>query len=256
MLLSIVECGRHNKNNHWKAQIIPVRRQSDRIEWVGPVLGPHAAGMRNLGATRATGQWLFFKDQDCEVNVASIEKICLELDQQEPQLKLIGGIYQNSSDGFFAKVYSFMQRSWVLNGIEDRRWGKFHKAKKLLGGALLVNRLAFDQLGGFSEEIGWGGEELEFVNRARLHNCGTAVSYRLRVRHKNSLNILGFIRRAWFQNFNPGYFSFRRQEPVTSALGYYRGPILYWPAMTLFLGIGTLANMTGGLVRRWEQLWS
>ncbi len=256
MLLSIVESSHFDRSSHWQSEIIPVRRASDRIEWVGPVRGPNVANMRNRGAGRATGRWLFFKDQDCNVDLEKLERICLDLEFKTPHLKILGGVYQNRDSGLVAKVYSFIQRSWVLHGIGEKRWGGFWDGQKLLGGALLVNKEAFKDLGGFSEAIGWGGEELEFVNRARQKRYATGVSYRLRVQHNNGLQLGGLLRRAWMQNYNPGYFSFSRNQAMRSGLHYFRSPLKYWPLLSLFLSVGTMANVTGRCLRKWEALWS
>ncbi len=256
MLLSIVESNQVDRSSQWQSDIIPVRRASSRVEWVGPVRGPNVANMRNRGALRATGRWLFFKDQDCNVDMNTLERICLDLEYKTPQLKILGGVYQNRETGLVAKVYSFIQRSWVLHGIGDKRLGGFRDGQKLLGGALLVNKETFKELGGFSEDVGWGGEELEFVNRARKNMYATGVSYRLRVQHNNSIQIGGLLHRAWMQNYNPGYFSFSRNHAIRSGLQYFRSPLKYWPLLSLFFSVGTMANMTGRLLRRWEGLWN
>jgi hypothetical protein len=212
--------------------------------------------MRNAGALRATGRWLFFKDADCDVDVDKIEEICLLIEAENQGLKVIGGRYQSEPVGILGRVYDYIQRLWLLNGMEPGRIGRFRQAKKLLGGALLIERRTFCHLEGFSEAIGWGGEELEFLQRVHKQNLETAVSFQLCVRHEKNMSWWGFLRRAWKQNFNPGYFAFRRHQPGRSGLQYFRGPWRYWPALIVFLGVGTCAHTCGVLGRQWRKVWS
>ncbi len=256
MLLSIVECSSKLTIETENTSRPPARFVNDKTEWIGPVLGPSAAVMRNRGARVATGRWLFFKDPDCKIDVFEIEKLCTHLELKEREIKVVGGVYKNQSQTLLGRVYNFIQRSWVFGGLERDKVGFFYPATKLLGGALLVEAEAFERIGGFSAEIGWGGEELEFINRFRKKKELTVLSYRLKSIHKNDLNLLGFAKRAWWQNYNPGYYNFSRNNPIRSGFGYFRSPVNYWPALCLFLGIGVLANLSGVLARRWGGLWN
>lgn len=251
MLLSIVECS-DNLVTQPSQSPPSIKPMSHDVEVIGPLSGPSAAAMRNAGAQLSQGRWLFFKDHDCQVPIASLLNVCRSLDAAPNSPVVIGGIYKDKAQKFIPKVYNFIQRTWVQTGLVDQSKAGIRMSHKLLGGALLVKSSVYNEAGGFSESIGWGGEELEFVNRVRQRGYKTGVSFRLIAQHQNNLGLLGFVRRAWFQNFNPGLFSFKRNVSLGKIQYYFRSPMNYWPAVVLFLGVGVFANFFGKILPRKE----
>jgi glycosyltransferase involved in cell wall biosynthesis len=72
--------------------------------------GPGAA--RNLGAERASGEFLFFVDADCEVHPDSLDRAAAVL-EAEPDLDALFGCYDDAPAA---------QRSRSANGVRRDRW--------------------------------------------------------------------------------------------------------------------------------------
>ena len=255
MLLSIVECSDYRKSAEWKTHRSEVTVLDELCEKIGPVRAPSAATMRNKGAQESSGRWIFFKDDDCDIDLKTIKNICLRLEETQSPIKILGGIYQPDATGMVGEIYSFIQRNWVLSGLEKTRSKQFRHGVKLLGGAFLIERKIFEDLNGFSEDVGWGAEEVELIQRARKQGVVTAISYRLRVTHRKEMNLAAFVKRAWYQNYNPGYFSFKRGASFKTGISYFSAPVKYWPSLILFFGVGTLANSFGVVARKLGFLW-
>lgn len=254
MLLSIVKCSDYQKSQGWKQQVLPIVRQSG-FEVIGPVKGPNVAIMRNKGAKAASGRWLFFKDPDCKVDVERLQQLCRQLETQG-QVVVLGGIYKNRSSKPLAQIYHHIQRTWVLRGlcsIKDQTF--LREASQLLGGALLIKKQEFLELGGFNEDIGWGGEELELVERARAAGYSTKMSYRLVIEHENSLSLLGFFKRAWKQNYNRASHGFGQIQKTESweHRSYFLIKATQLPWVLLFFTVGAIALSCGSATRLWGR---
>lgn len=256
MLLSIVESSDHRLWGEKRKAPIKIKTHSN-VEWIGPVFGPNVATMRNKGVEVAKGTWIFFKDEDCEVDVSRLLEVIKQLESSQSPYSVVGGIYKSRQQGILAKHYSRIQRKWVLSGLSPQKQKFISPGNKLLGGALLVKKQVFAKVNkGFCEEIGWGAEELEFVNRARQAGFETGVSYRLVVRHKNNLNLKNFFKRAWVQNFNRGFYQVQQKESwVTRRVQYFRSPISSWPSLVLFFGVGLVGVSSGAVWRGVKNSW-
>ena len=249
MQLSLVKCGNHK---YPQSKNIHVSKFNEQIEIIGPVNGPSAAAMRNLGARVAQGSWVFFLDADCTVDPEKVLNFCYEIEKNNSQLKAVGGIYKDKKKN----SYSYIQKKWTLNGINKSRWSPLKESNRLLGGALLVNKQALESVGGFCEKIGWGGEELELIKRFQQKAYKTAVSYRLTVTHKQNHNFLGFLKRAWYQNYKSGAYNFRQTNSKSNILNYFKGPAYIWPSLIVFFTVATTAQFTGTFIYKLGRLWS
>ncbi len=249
MLLSIVETGDHRQTVAHSESAIPQLRYSERVEKIGPVFRANASAMRNAGARVAKGRWIFFKDRDCELSERDIIRLLNIVSTSPSEIKVMGGLYRNTGSQFLGHVYNFVQNHWVLSGVGKTKAKDLRAADRLLGGALLIERATYERLGGFSEAIGWGAEELEFLNRAHHHGCGVALIDDLYVTHKNRLSVPGFFKRAWVQNFNRGFYRLSRSTQSPEIGGYFSGPILFFPAIMAFFMLGWIANAVGRFKR-------
>ena len=253
MLLSIVECSDSFLESDF---LKPVRRNHDKnIEIIGPVSGPHAAAMRNRGGRAAKGRWLFFKDEDCRIPIEKIVELVVKIESQSLPFSCVGGRYQLLPSGYWMRVYHRIQRQWVHQGLFDSSVKGLIPGSHLLGGALLVKKEAFDQVGGFCEKIGWGGEERDFVRRLQEQGFKTAVSFSLSVVHENSMGFFGFLKRAWRQNFNGGYFRMKRHPKVRYGK-YLRTQMEFFPPTFLFFFLGSLGLWFGQIARLMDVLKS
>ena len=245
MLLSIIECSDYKKCDNWQNQTLKPQELENDIEVVGPVKGPSVSVMRNRGASVAKGRWLFFKDQDCQIDVTKLKSRVQQMESQKDS-SVVGGIYKCQTSGHFARIYNCIQRRWVLGGLNPARKDE---AQHLLGGALLVPAKIYQEVGPFNESIGWGAEETDWVQRALQLKVSSKVSYRLIVHHQNNLGFFGFLRRAWFQNFNNAYFGVERKNHMKRA-GYFAGQMRDWPTTALFFGVASAGRGLGAVMRR------
>lgn len=248
MLLSIVECSNHKL---WQGEATPIfsRPLSNHIEVVGPVLGKNVASMRNKGAHKSLGEWIFFKDADCQVSPKDILNTLQKINKTQP-IDAISGVYRCSKTNLWQRAYNVVQKKWVLRGLGLKIRPQFYLGSHLLGGALLVRREVFFAVNGFSEVIGWGGEETHFLQK--LHEAGfkTAVDYSLRVEHHNRLRVRGFFKRAWIQNYHRGYYKIKvplvRKSQHLSYLKVKKRLVL--PTILFFL-VSLMAYSIGVVIR-------
>ena len=241
MLLSIVECS--NYKNYSKKSPPPKRNQVGiDVEIIGPVYAENVAAMRNIGAEMAKGEWIFFKDSDCDIPVEEIKAILVDA----PKVDAIGGLYKTENSNYLGQAYHRIQKQWVMQGLDFIR-----RDRHLLGGALLVKKDAFKQIGGFNREIGWGGEETEFVSK--MHELGfkTEVDYRLQVKHDKKMTWKGFLKRAWFQNFNHLYYNIK-DNGNGSAFSYLKTSPKYILPVLVFFSFAFMGRLTGWFCRTLE----
>lgn len=252
MLLSIVECSDYRLWKKGDSQEVRVSQLNNQIERVGPVLGPNAAAMRNTGAKRANGKWLFFNDGDCQINEANLLNQMERLEKSD--FDLVGGVYRNQQKNRLAKTYNFIQRYWVFSGLKKQQ--NQVQGERLLGGALLVKKECWQSLNGFNEEIGWGAEELDFTQRALEKGFKAGVSYGLIVLHNNPVSFRGFLKRAWVQNYNRGYHGIDSGKKQSGFLGYFSCRMSYWLPVAFFFCIGSMAYLFGVSYRGVEKMWN
>ena len=123
--------------------------------YAGPRRGP--AANRNFGASRATGTWLVFVDDDCQPTGAWLRAIAAEV-AARPLDVVEGKIVAPD------KTASIFRRD-VENLAGDCFWSA----------NLAVRREYFERIGGFDEDFGQaGGEDLELAHRFRTGGARTS----------------------------------------------------------------------------------
>jgi len=255
VLLSIVECGSHKQfDSSYSVDSVTVSRISNEIEVIGPVLGPSVSHMRNWGAKKAAGEWIFFKDQDCELNTKNLMELIQRIQKNKTSYVAVSGTYRNIAKGLWAQSYGRIQRRWVHRGLQEG-YG-LRPGDHLLGGVLLVQKKAFIKVGGFNEHIGWGSEELDLVNRLQSLGYKTAVSFNLKTNHNNPLQLSGFLKRAWRQNFNRAYYQLaeeqQRSQPKGLKRNYFKNSSPTILSTGLFFATALMAEKGAKILRRFE----
>ena len=247
MLLSIVKCGDHNLKSQF-GQSVQTRSIGVEVEIIGPVHDSCVTKMRNRGSQLAEGRWLFFVDADCQIPISSVLAAIEEVEQFDQPLAAVSGIYIDQSTSILQKTYGAIQRKWMARGLREPITSKTFLANHLFGGALLVCKEAFNAIDGFDDDIGWGGEELDLVQRLQRRGYKTAVCYDLQVKHNNPLSLFGLIKRAWYQNFNKGRHSLARQSR-SSALVYVATPLAHLLPSLIFFSVSLVAQYFGLMIR-------
>jgi len=243
MLLSIVECGNHL--DFQGSQTTPKRQVlAEDVEWIGPVVGPSAAHMRNWGAQQAQGRWLFFKDPDCQIELDRLLRALKKIDRRQDSAIILGGPYRTHALRGWQRAYHQVQRRWVLRSLKRPSRDCLHLSGNLLGGALLMSRQRFYDLGGFSEQIGWGAEETEFLYRHHAHGGLSYYCPSLWVSHESHLSIAGFFKRAWKQNYNRGRYRLEHPSPQ-DRVSYFPQSRELWFWIASFFAVGWVAYQCG-----------
>ena len=105
--------------------------------------GPGAA--RNLGAERASGEFLFFVDADCEVHPDTLDRAASAL-EAEPGLDALFGCYDDApaAQNFIAQFKNLFHSYTHQQGGQD--------ATTFWAGCGVVRRTVFAGIGGFDEE--------------------------------------------------------------------------------------------------------
>ena len=215
MVLSIVRSSQYIKGS--QPCLNKATSCANSIEEIGPVTGPSIASMRNFGAKQARGEWILFVDEDCEINEKKVLKLIEKMEKKNSSLGAFAGVYKQKTHSKIQKTYDRIQRLWVLKGLQEKRSYQGN-ANHLLGGCLIVKRQAWEKACGFNEKIGWGGEEFDFILRLQKAGYQTAVTYSLRVPHSSQIGIFGFIKRAWRQNYNRGFYKIKPEEKLKNKM--------------------------------------
>jgi GT2 family glycosyltransferase len=184
-------------------------RPLDATAWAGTRV-VHAAAerssyhARNVGARRATNDWILFVDSDCRPDPGLIDAY-LGTPAPERCGALTGVVVADQGQRALAARYA--RARGFLNGAgaeQGEVWA--------LGGNLMVRRTAFELVGGFEEGIRSGGD----VDLAwKLVDAGWALEPRAPavVEHAHSERVLGFLRivarygagARWLNERHPGF---------------------------------------------------
>ncbi len=146
-----------------------------------------APAARNLGASLATGDWLWFCDSDDLWHPAYLDR-AMELATAEPGLGFIFGNFRLVHDGQWETQTKFQaapQGFWQGITAHIRAGGKVLGPSLYAGllgfqpvfhSTLLVSRRLFEAIGGYDPRFGrLGSEDFEFVLRCAAHGRAGAV---------------------------------------------------------------------------------
>lgn len=137
-----------------------------------PIFFPGEA--RNTGARAAAGEYFLFLDDDCEPAADWIEQSVRELEQQK--VGAVGGQIKGKSRAFFAQCVDFS--SFAFSQVSQRM------ETAVCSASLGVKRRAYEEAGGFSEELR-SGEDIDFCYRVIKMGYKTVYQPTVKVLHNH-----------------------------------------------------------------------
>lgn len=202
----------------------------------------NVARARNLACLGRSFDWVFFVDGDCRLNNDLVRRACEIVCREKPAVW--GAEYVCRPTTLWSRSYDSLQRGWVRLG----------EGLNLTGGCLAIPRSAWKQLRGFDEGIGWGGEDTQFLRRARDFGIPVRRFPGLRIQHEHALNSSKFLARAWMQGRQRGRYNL--QTPISGSVKWQwlirnclEAPSLAAPTV-MFLAVMTVGATWGAWTSR------
>ncbi len=215
---------------------------------------PGRARARNTGAAVATGAYLAFVDADCVASESWLE----ELFRCASTASLIAGEVSvttgdpPSSVEQFERLWRFNQRAWV----EGLGWAATAN--------LLVERRAFDAVGGFDEAYRSIGEDVDFCLRSSRAGFQLAYCQPARVSHPGEARMWPMLKRSFWHGYSTsqlkdrlgvGYDAWRHPSPLLRerqsvkviGIDQQRVPAAQWRAISRLSRLAYGARMLGSV---------
>lgn len=153
----------------------------------------NASMQRNIGLEQTTTPIVYFLDEDCELPRERHLQTLLQTFDQYPNVHVLGGSYRNHKNcSEFGRAYNAVCRLWQKRMTENLTM--IPNITPLLGGNLAYRRqeapLQFD------ETLGFGAEDLAFVQSAEQLGLSTLLSEQLYVYHNAQHSRRAFFDRA------------------------------------------------------------
>lgn len=148
-----------------------------------------AAATRNLGASLATGEYLLFVDDDCEVDAFWAQRTVTVL-QGDPEVGQVACRIVGGSRRFFARCHDYARYYPSMQTRPDTR-------SFACGCAFGIRRSLFVELGGFDESIRTGEDEDLGL---RMQALGAKTVYRPQCvvyHHHDRDTLRGMLQRAY-----------------------------------------------------------
>ena len=157
--------------------------------------GPGRA--RNLGASQARGEILFFVDADVIVPPAAIGRV-ITIFEREPSLAALFGSYDDepAESNFLSQYRNLLHHYVHQQGCED--------ASTFWGACGAIRREVFLAVGGFDEEyVRPSVEDIELGYRLRKAGYRIRLCKSLQVKHLKRWDVVSMLRADFFQRALP-----------------------------------------------------
>ncbi|GAC1568573.1 MAG: hypothetical protein NVS3B14_18260 [Ktedonobacteraceae bacterium] len=190
---------------------------------------------RNIGARVATGEYLLFLDDDCEPAPDWIEQNVRELEQSK--IGAVGGQIAGRSKAFFAQCVDFS--SFAYSQVNRRM------EIPVCSASLGVNRQAYDEAQGFSEELR-SGEDIDFCYRLMKMGYRTVYQPAIKVAHNHRrTSFAALMRYSYFYGRVKGLYVKLRHRDMSKrnlVLTLFQNPLLYF-LMIVPISLGITATI-------------
>jgi glycosyltransferase involved in cell wall biosynthesis len=152
---------------------------------------------RNLGVRYASGDIIWFLDDDCVIEDPNIFLKLKQLFEEHPSAHGIGGFYKSGSCAGAANFYQEETHSWLESARLDYK--RVSRTVQLVGGNACYRRCVFEEGFLFDPQITFGGAEEGF--NLRLHSAGKElyITHKLDVGHNFDLSTWGLMKKKFRQ---------------------------------------------------------
>ncbi|MFT4738541.1 MAG: GT2 family glycosyltransferase [Cyclobacteriaceae bacterium] len=151
------------------------------------------AGGNNLGIKEATGDYLFFLNNDTVLSTGTTEKLCQVLDQNA-SLGVVSPLifYADQPDilqyGGFSSINPFTGRNKALHYKQAIKCSEKQELTSYAhGAAMMIKREAIDSVGPMPETYFLYYEELEWIHRIKKNGYQVFVDHSSHIYHKESI---------------------------------------------------------------------
>jgi GT2 family glycosyltransferase len=157
--------------------------------------GPARA--RNLGASHATGDLIFFIDADVTVQADTLEQVAIAF-QHQPDLAALIGSYDDApgAANFLSQYKNLFHHYTHQNGCEE--------ASTFWGACGAIRRDVFLKIGGFDESYRYPSiEDIELGYRLKRAGYRIALSKAVQVKHLKRWEVVSLLRAEFFYRAVP-----------------------------------------------------
>ena len=242
-----------NNQSHKKIETIVVDNKSiDETKNIARKLkalvfdkGPERGAQKNYGAMKASGNYVFFLDDDMELNRKVVED-CLN---SMPQYDAIMVPEESVGEGFWNKCV-ILERSCYV-GDDDMEAARFFK------------KTIFNKLNGFDENLVASGDDLDLNQRTRRKGFKIGRIHSFIIHHEGPRDPLSTIKKWRYYGRNMvKYYAKNPKEAALQYLPLRRSWIKNWrklinhPILTagfIFLKFCNLIGVVWGQLEAWLQ---
>lgn len=158
-----------------------------------PIVGVNHA--RNLGLLQSTGNIVLFLDDDCRLQNKNYLSLLIELHNQHPDQKSIGGPYITfGKASATARAYQWVRNQW----LQSHQLGQWH-SQVLLGGNASYKKIVFENGLRFPPGITYGGSETPLNVEVYLTYGPHLFLESLAIEHASQISIISFVNKAYLQ---------------------------------------------------------